>query len=192
MNDKNTITAIVLSALVLLGWQYFVGMPQMEKQRQEALLKQQQQQQAPAPSTTPPPSTVPPPRTAPPPRADHGARPRRAPRPRPGGAAGRPARARPGEPRRASADPRGGACRLPAHLNRHPAAERLDRAQSLAARRPRADAIPRDRRPEIAADRAALAVRHRTPVLYRVRLGARRGHGRKAPRRRRRLGAGRA
>src|SRR5215217_2820025 len=49
-DNKNTIIAIVLSAIVLLGWQYFVGMPQMERQRQEALLKQQQQaQQAPAP-----------------------------------------------------------------------------------------------------------------------------------------------
>jgi len=49
-DNKNTIIAIVLSAIVLLGWQYFIGMPQMERQRQEALLKQQQQaQQAPAP-----------------------------------------------------------------------------------------------------------------------------------------------
>ena len=46
MNDqKNTILAIVLSAIVLIGWQYFVGLPQMEKQKQEAQLKQQQQQQ---------------------------------------------------------------------------------------------------------------------------------------------------
>jgi YidC/Oxa1 family membrane protein insertase len=44
-DQKNTILAIVLSALVLIAWQYFVGMPQMEKQKQEALLKQQQQQQ---------------------------------------------------------------------------------------------------------------------------------------------------
>src|SRR5688572_3337679 len=45
MNDqKNTILAIVLSAVVLIVWQYFVGMPQMEKQRQETQLKQQQQQ----------------------------------------------------------------------------------------------------------------------------------------------------
>src|SRR4051794_21411242 len=70
MNDKNTIIAIVLSAIVLLGWQYFIGMPQMEKQRQEALLKQQQQTtQAPAPGTTPStppaPTTVPAPGTAP-------------------------------------------------------------------------------------------------------------------------------
>src|SRR5947209_4418076 len=74
MNDKNTIIAIVLSAIVLLGWQYFIGMPQMEKQRQEALLKQQQQQQqqqapapggGPAPGVTPAPTTVPAPGTPP-------------------------------------------------------------------------------------------------------------------------------
>ena len=44
-DQKNTLLAIVLSAVVLIAWQYFVGMPQMEKQKQEALLKQQQQQQ---------------------------------------------------------------------------------------------------------------------------------------------------
>jgi YidC/Oxa1 family membrane protein insertase len=44
MNDqKNMLLAIALSAIVLIGWQYFVGMPQMEKQRQEAQLKAQQQ-----------------------------------------------------------------------------------------------------------------------------------------------------
>jgi YidC/Oxa1 family membrane protein insertase len=67
MSDKNTILAIVLSALVLIAWQYFFGVPQMEKQRQEAVQKQaqtqtqpqaqpQQQGQAPAqgqPQTTP-------------------------------------------------------------------------------------------------------------------------------------------
>jgi YidC/Oxa1 family membrane protein insertase len=46
MNDqKNTLIAILLSAVVLIGWQYFFGMPQMEKQRQEAQIKAQQQQQ---------------------------------------------------------------------------------------------------------------------------------------------------
>jgi YidC/Oxa1 family membrane protein insertase len=44
-DQKNTLLAILLSAVVLIAWQYFVGMPQMEKQKQEALLKQQQQQQ---------------------------------------------------------------------------------------------------------------------------------------------------
>ena len=43
-DQKNTILAIVLSALVLIAWQYFVGLPQMEKQRQETQLKQQQAQ----------------------------------------------------------------------------------------------------------------------------------------------------
>jgi len=43
MNDqKNMLLAIVLSGIVLFGWQYFVGMPQVEKQRQQ----QQAQQQA--------------------------------------------------------------------------------------------------------------------------------------------------
>ena len=42
---KNTILAIVLSLLVVVGWQYFIGYPQMERQRQEAALKQQEQTQ---------------------------------------------------------------------------------------------------------------------------------------------------
>src|SRR5437763_10800960 len=66
MNDKNTVIAIVLSAIVLLGWQYFIGMPQMGKQRQEAQLKQQQQQQqqqVPAPTTAPAAGTAPAPGT---------------------------------------------------------------------------------------------------------------------------------
>ncbi len=50
MNDnKNTILAIVLSAVVLIGWQYFVGMPQ-EKSRQEQLQVQQQKQGTPTPA----------------------------------------------------------------------------------------------------------------------------------------------
>ncbi|HEY4775410.1 MAG TPA: membrane protein insertase YidC, partial [Xanthobacteraceae bacterium] len=43
-DHKNTILAIVLSALVLIAWQYFIGLPQVEKQRQEGQLRQQQQQ----------------------------------------------------------------------------------------------------------------------------------------------------
>src|SRR5215204_788531 len=45
MDQKNVLIAIVLSAMVLIAWQYFVGMPQMEKQRQEAQQRAQQQQQ---------------------------------------------------------------------------------------------------------------------------------------------------
>ena len=44
-DHKNTIIAIVLSLLVVVGWQYFVGYPQMERQRQQAELKQQEQTQ---------------------------------------------------------------------------------------------------------------------------------------------------
>src|SRR5271165_598658 len=58
IEHKNTILAIVLSLIVVVGWQYFVGYPQMEKQRREAELKQQEQAQlqpGAAKSTTPTP-----------------------------------------------------------------------------------------------------------------------------------------
>jgi YidC/Oxa1 family membrane protein insertase len=61
MNDhKNTILAIVLSGMVLIAWQYFVGMPQLEKQRQQQQQQQQAQQQTqpgPGPQTAPAPQT---------------------------------------------------------------------------------------------------------------------------------------
>jgi YidC/Oxa1 family membrane protein insertase len=44
-NHKNTILAVVLSILVIVGWQYFIGYPQMERQRQEAQVKQSSQPQ---------------------------------------------------------------------------------------------------------------------------------------------------
>ena len=49
--NKNLLLAIVLSAVVLLGWNYFYGMPQMEAQRRAA----QPTQPAPAGSVTPAP-----------------------------------------------------------------------------------------------------------------------------------------
>jgi YidC/Oxa1 family membrane protein insertase len=50
MNDqKNTLLAIVLSALVLIGWQFYFGLPQMEKQKQAQQQQQQTQQQPGAP-----------------------------------------------------------------------------------------------------------------------------------------------
>ncbi len=42
---KNTVLAIVLSLLVVVGWQYFIGYPQMQRQREQAELKQQEQSQ---------------------------------------------------------------------------------------------------------------------------------------------------
>jgi len=58
MTDKNTILAIVLSAIVLIAWQFFVGIPQ-EKVREQRQAQQAQQQPAaqagqPAPTTAPP------------------------------------------------------------------------------------------------------------------------------------------
>ncbi len=41
-DNKNTILAIVLSAVVLIAWQYFYAMPNAEKQK---LVQQQQQAQ---------------------------------------------------------------------------------------------------------------------------------------------------
>src|SRR5690349_12579442 len=53
MNDQqNTIRAIVRSAIVLIGWEYFYALPQ--KQRQEELQRQAQTTQVqPAPQATP-------------------------------------------------------------------------------------------------------------------------------------------
>src|SRR5260370_16636110 len=42
--SKNTIFAIVLSGLVLLIWQYFFGLPYLEKQKQAQQPPQQQSQ----------------------------------------------------------------------------------------------------------------------------------------------------
>ena len=179
MNDqKNMLLAIVLSAIVLIGWQYFVGMPQMEKQRQQQQAQQQAQKQAAA--------------------AGRDARTRHARDARhPGGTrhAGRqpgaPQTGAPTSPTGQVLHARNRARREPAHRRRDAAGEGLDRAQRRAPRRPRADAVPRDGRSEIARDRAAVAARHRASVLRRVRLGAGRGHDREAADRRNRVASGR-
>jgi YidC/Oxa1 family membrane protein insertase len=57
-DNKNTILAIVLSALVLLGWQYFFAVPQ-EKARQEQLQLQAQQQKQNVPTPDQPRPTQP-------------------------------------------------------------------------------------------------------------------------------------
>ena len=51
-DQKNTILAIVLSAAVLIVWQYFFGMPQLDKQRQVSQ-QQSQQQSTPLGQPTP-------------------------------------------------------------------------------------------------------------------------------------------
>jgi YidC/Oxa1 family membrane protein insertase len=55
-DQKNTILAIVLSALVLIGWQYYFGLPQVEKQKQ---IQQQQAQERTPPAGAPPQTTTP-------------------------------------------------------------------------------------------------------------------------------------
>ena len=77
-DQKNTILAIVLSALVLIGWQLYFGLPQVEKQKQ---IQQQQAQEhaqpgAPAPQAVP--STQSPPAASPQAPAQPGAVPGRA------------------------------------------------------------------------------------------------------------------
>src|SRR5665213_3391263 len=56
-DNKNTILAIVLSAIVLIGWQFFFAMPQekakQEKLASEQLVQKQQQQSQPAQTATP-------------------------------------------------------------------------------------------------------------------------------------------
>src|SRR5262249_58999203 len=58
-DQKNTILAIVLSALVLIVWQVYFGVPQMEKQKQ--IQQQQAQERSQQPPTLPQqtPGTVP-------------------------------------------------------------------------------------------------------------------------------------
>ena len=41
-DNRNTILAVILSGLVLLGWQYFFNIPQMEKQRAAQVAQQSQ------------------------------------------------------------------------------------------------------------------------------------------------------
>jgi len=60
-DNRNTILAVILSGLVLIAWQYWYNIPQMEKQR---AAQQAQQQTGPAapgttPGTTPPAATTP-------------------------------------------------------------------------------------------------------------------------------------
>src|SRR5437588_10103430 len=54
-DNRNTILAVILSGLVLIAWQYFYNMPQMEKQR--AAQQAQSEMVKPAPQATPGSST---------------------------------------------------------------------------------------------------------------------------------------
>src|SRR5438552_7951029 len=70
-DNRNTILAVILSGLVLIGWQYFYNMPQMEKQRATQQAQSELAKPAPQPgTTTPAPATTPQTGTAPAPSAN--------------------------------------------------------------------------------------------------------------------------
>ena len=58
-DQKNTILAIVLSAVVLIGWQFFFAQPQLEKQQQQVAQQQQAQRQAQTPQQAQAPGVTP-------------------------------------------------------------------------------------------------------------------------------------
>src|SRR3954471_13168520 len=58
-DSRNTILAVILSGLVLIGWQYFYNAPQMEKQRAAQQAQSEQAKPAPQPGTAPGPATTP-------------------------------------------------------------------------------------------------------------------------------------
>ena len=155
-DHKNTIIAIVLSLIVVVGWQYFVGYPQMEKQREQALLKQQEQAQTQPGATQPNPAQ---PGTTP-------------------GAGTAAAGARHRRARGLDRIARRGDRRFAAHRHLNADAARQHRPEGRAHRRSRARALSRDHRSELAGHRAVLAVGRAGSVLRRVRLGGRRRHHR--------------
>ncbi len=58
-DNRNTILAVILSGLVLIGWQYFYNMPQMEKQRAAQQAQSELAKPAPQPGSTTSPATTP-------------------------------------------------------------------------------------------------------------------------------------
>src|SRR6266852_2724166 len=58
-DNRNTILAVILSGLVLIGWQYFFNIPQMEKQRAAQQAQSELAKPAPQPGSTTSPATTP-------------------------------------------------------------------------------------------------------------------------------------
>src|SRR5260221_1768121 len=69
-DSRNTILAVILSGLVLIAWQYFYNVPQMEKQRAAQQAQSELAKPAPQPGTTTAPATTPQTGAAPAPSAD--------------------------------------------------------------------------------------------------------------------------
>ncbi len=76
MNDnRNTILAVILSGLVLIAWQYFYNVPQMEKQRAAQQAQSELTKSAPKAGSSATPSTTPQTGTGPAPAANAPAQP---------------------------------------------------------------------------------------------------------------------
>ena len=60
-DNRNTILAVILSGLVLIAWQYFYNMPQMERQRAQTAAQAELNKPSPqaTPGSTSPASTTP-------------------------------------------------------------------------------------------------------------------------------------
>src|SRR5262252_689138 len=59
-DNRNTILAVILSGLVLIAWQYFYNVPQMERQRaQQVELAKKSPPPAASPSAPPQPGSAP-------------------------------------------------------------------------------------------------------------------------------------
>src|SRR5216684_2293773 len=56
-DNRNTILAVILSGLVLIAWQYFYNVPQMEKQRAQSQVQTELAKQQPSANTTTPANT---------------------------------------------------------------------------------------------------------------------------------------
>jgi YidC/Oxa1 family membrane protein insertase len=69
-DSRNTILAVILSGLVLIGWQYFYNVPQMEKQRAAQQAQSELAKPAPQPGGTPAQTTTPQTGAAPAPSAN--------------------------------------------------------------------------------------------------------------------------
>ena len=147
-DNRNTILAVILSGLVLIAWQYFYNVPQMEKQRAQS--QTQAELAKPTPQATPG-STAPQAGSTPPANAPRQPAGRR---PRPSSAA---TPRLPPRPRVKIDTPR-----MTGSISLKGA--RIDDL-SLVQFRETVD-------PDLARDRAVLAVEHGQPLLRRIRLGA--------------------
>ncbi len=69
-DNRNTILAVILSGIVLIAWQYFYNIPQMERQRAQSQLQSELVKPAPQSGSTTTPATTPQPGAAPSPAAN--------------------------------------------------------------------------------------------------------------------------